>query len=101
MNKSKIKNAIDLEFSDKKERALADKLVEPISDLLIFGEYDGRMDKRHLTRTLFRQAKNNEKVLSEYREFKSSMGIIGFLAWPIFKMILMWVIRELIKNWGE
>jgi len=101
MKKHKIKDAIRSEFSDENKKELADRLINPVSDMLLFGSYNRRMDKKYLTKTLFWQAKQNERVLAEYREFKSSMGIFAIIAWPIFKMVLMWVIREVIKNWGE
>ena len=84
---------------DHKKAILASSLVEPVYGVMKFGSYSSKWNKKFLHEKIYNDAKRDSLVIERYREFKSGFGLLSFFAWPIFKMVLKWVIWYIINNY--
>lgn len=98
MNTNKeVKN----QFKDSKKQGTAERLLTIIPAIISYGDVSLQHHPKVLKKTIFKQSLNDPLVLQEYTRFKSSLGLFSLFAWPIFKMILKWVVLFVIDNYVE
>lgn len=86
-------------FGDTPKSDLAMELVGPVYGVVQFGGYNTGYSKKILKRQIYRDALRDHAVLAKYSEFKSTLGLLSIFAWPIFKVILKWVVLFIIDRY--
>jgi len=85
----------------KGNQNIAKKLLPHVYGFVAESEYPSNYSRRYLRRKLYKGALKDDLILSVYKEEFASGFFISWLLWPIFKMILRFVINHIIDNYLE
>jgi hypothetical protein len=94
-------NALNSGVVKKRNQNLAKKLLPHVYGFIADAEYPNNLNKRYLRKNLYRGALKDEVILSVYKEEFASGFLVSWILWPLFKMLILFIINHVIDNYLE